>query len=111
MQRHVKLTTRADLRQLIAHFRHDCGGAALNVVVAGTDSLADSLRLVTTEASRILLEGVAASAITRGGRINAESHASAASVTSGGDDGRVARDELSDGEKGGERGGLHFDGL
>jgi hypothetical protein len=87
------LTTSSDLRKCAAVHLHDLCGASVDGVVASTKSLAASSCGIAFEASRILLEGVAASAVTRSGRDNTDGRTLTAGVTSSADDGSVAGHE------------------
>jgi hypothetical protein len=84
------LTTSSDLRKLATVELHDLGSTSLDGVVTSTKSLTASGCGIATEASRVLLEGVAASAVTRSGRVNTNGRALATSITGSANDRAVA---------------------
>lgn len=112
MDSHAELTTLRDLRELIAGDVHDGLSASFRVVVPLTEGLAEALCRITTEAGAVLLEGVAASAVTGGVGIDAKTHATTASVAGGFNDCAVAIDSPAGGQDGEKNGGSlrnHFE--
>lgn len=105
VQRHLEVAAGRDLRELAAHLGHDGLRARLDVVAAGAHRLAHRLGRRAAEPRGVLLEGVAARAVTGGRRVDAQRPADAACVADGVGDGCVARDELGREEgRGGEDG-------
>lgn len=102
VQRHLEVAAGRDLRELAAHLGHDGLRARLDVVAAGAHRLAHRLGRRAAEPRGVLLEGVAARAVTGGRRVDAQRPADAACVADGVGDGCVARDEL--GREEGRRG-------
>jgi hypothetical protein len=93
------LTTGSDLRKCAAVHSHDLGGTSSDVVGASTKGLTACSCGVATEASRVLLEGVAASSITRCGRDNTDGRTLAAGISCSANDGTVASHERRGSQK------------
>jgi hypothetical protein len=110
---HHERTASGDLRKSGAVELHDLSGTGLDVVVTSTEGLTANSCGITTEASGVLLEGVAVCSVTRSGGIDTDGRASTAGITSSLDDGTVASHESRGGQKAeGNNGGLgevHFE--
>jgi hypothetical protein len=87
------LTTSSDLRKCAAVHCHDLCGASIDGIVASTKGLTASSCGVATEASRVLLEGVAASAVTRSGGVNTDGRTLTTGISCSANDGTVASHE------------------
>jgi hypothetical protein len=87
------LSTSWDLGKSATAHRHDLSSSSLNGVGTSTEGLTAGSGSSATEASSILLEGVAASAVTRSSGDNTNGWSLTASITSGADDGCVASHE------------------
>jgi hypothetical protein len=87
------LTTRGDLRQSRTVELHDLCGSSSDVVGTSTEGLAAGSFGIATEASRVLLEGVATSAVTGSGGVNTDGRALATSIAGSTDDSAVTSNE------------------
>jgi hypothetical protein len=67
---HHDHTTGGDLRKSATVELQDLSGTGLGVVVTGSQSLTADIGGISSEAGGILLEGIAASAITGSGRVD-----------------------------------------
>jgi hypothetical protein len=104
---HHDLTAGGDLRESGAVDLHDRCGTGLDCIVASTEGLTAAVCGITTESSRVLLEGVAVGAVTRSGWVDSNSGSSATSITSSTDDSSVASHEGGGSQKAeGNNGGL-----
>jgi hypothetical protein len=90
---HHDLTTGCDLRKNAAVELHDLSSAGLDGVVTSTKSLTASGCGIATEASRVLLEGVAVGAITRSGWVDTNGRSLTTGIASSSNDGAVASHE------------------
>jgi hypothetical protein len=90
---HHDLTTGCDLRKNAAVELHDLSSAGLDGVVTSTKSLTASGCGIASEASRVLLEGVAVGAITRSGWVDTNGRSLTTGITSSSNDGAVASHE------------------
>lgn len=87
---HHDLATSRHLRKSAAVHLHDCSGSSLDVVVTSTKSLTAGSSGIAAEASGVLLEGVAASAVTRSGWVDTDGRTLATSITGSTNDSAVA---------------------
>ena len=104
---HHDLTASGNLRKSGSVDCHDLRGTGLDRVVASTKSLTAGSCGIATEASRVLLEGVAVCAVTRSRWVNTNGGSSTASITSSANDCAVASHEGGRSQKAeGNNGGL-----
>lgn len=94
MKGHGDLTTRRNLGERSTVLRQNSLSATLNIVCTSSNGLADTLGSLATEASSILLEGIATSAVTGSRRDDSKSGARATSIANSVGDDAVARNKL-----------------
>jgi len=83
----------------VAVHGHDGLGAGLDIILAATESLTTGSRVVTLEASGILLEWVPLGSVTGSGWVNSNGGAGTTSITNSLDNGTVASNELRSSEE------------